>query len=455
MRRLLFAFVCTLIGFTTVPYSGLCQDQPGRSLEAQVADEHEWMLQSEEIRSRIIGVDENGVPKLCGTRPEDLRPSIRRPMEVNTGSASEDEKWMGWELVPGVVPADGSESFYVKVETNLDNIEQVFLKLDNKHSSAIVAPEGESRDQVLLRDDGKGNDDAAEDNVYTSKDLQVDTTGASLISAYWNSRREFRPESLLKEEFRVFAEKADGTKDESVIEPSLLIMETRTHDPGPINSLDSIQVSNNIVNIKGGFGIQKYMRYLGSAVETYVRRAYDHVKDEYDFVTFMSSNHVEILPNPEDKSTNYNAGLYTGAQVDGEHQTVTLLDALGRGLEANNTTHEILHEWAAPPIPDSLGLTRGAHYEPESSVKSLLGGVKWTKNEDDTFTVNCDLGRGGAYTASPLDLYLMGLIEGSEVDTLWAVEEDSYLGGELLHQSGSRPSPTKRSERHCFHRKPP
>jgi hypothetical protein len=434
--RALTALIFILVGLGLLAGPARSQDRPQQSLEDRVADEHEWMLQSEEMRSRITGVGENGVPKLCGTRKEDLRPSTSQSYRLR----KEEEEFAAYELVPGVVPADGSESFYVRVRVSTDGVKQPYIKLDNESFSAIEAPEGESRDKVLLRDDGEGNDAAAGDSVYASKSMSVDTTDALVTPPY----DDFRNESLFSDDFRVFLEKTNGTEEVFLIRPNLLIMESGIHDPGPINATDSIQVSDHIVNLKGGFTVQKRMRFLPTDQTDYAQRIYDHVvDDEYDFISYMSSNHVEIFPNPTEKSRNFISGLYTGSQVDGRSQTENLLDVLGRGLETNNTTHEILHEWSAPPIPDSWGLTRGAHYEPESSVKSLLGGVKWTENEDGNYKINCNLGRGGAYTASLLDLYLMGLIEGSEVDTLWAVADGSFPdyctegfgGGDLVEPS--------------------
>jgi hypothetical protein len=209
-------------------------------MEDRVAKEHEWMLQSEEMRSRIIGVDEKGEPLLCGTREEDLRPTppASRSQQLSGG----EEEFVAWELVPGVVPLDGSESFYVKARVNTDGIDHPFLEIEEApfNPEPIKPPEGESKDHVLLRDDGEGNDEIEGDSVYTSKSLEVDTAGTYRGGA--EPYAEFRSEDLFAHGLKVVVEKVDGTTEEAG-SAELIMMSTGSHDQGTINSLDSVQVS--------------------------------------------------------------------------------------------------------------------------------------------------------------------------------------------------------------------
>jgi hypothetical protein len=190
------------------------------------------------------------------------------------------------------------------------------------------------------------------------------------------------------------------------------------------------------------------MRDITSVRREYANRIYNRVEDQYEIITFFSSNHVEVFPNPDNQYPNFTAGEYLRTQVDyegtglstydatgsygssGKLLGVSILDVAGRSLNSYIATHEILHQWAAF-IPDSLGLTdgsTGAHYEGTSSAKSLVGGMKWSRNENNGFTVDCGWNAlaDPPPTASLLNLYMMGSISGLEVDTLWAVSGDEW-----------------------------
>lgn len=103
---------------------------------------------------------------------------------------------------------------------------------------------------------------------------------------------------------------------------------------------------------------------------------------------------------------------------DGVLLGANVLDAFSRGIRGGNATHELIHQWVSY-TNTSLGLSDGtAHYEARSSAASLVGGFQWVDNGDDTFTLNCDEGQNGAFHAPPIDKYMMGLIDGSDVPPL-------------------------------------
>jgi hypothetical protein len=59
----------------------------------------------------------------------------------------------------------------------------------------------------------------------------------------------------------------------------------------------------------------------------------------------------------------------------------------------------------------------------------MVGGKIWIENHHPrgSFTIDCDEGENGAHHAPPLDLYMMGLIEGDQVPTQRAYDPASPL----------------------------
>ena len=97
-----------------------------------------------------------------------------------------------------------------------------------------------------------------------------------------------------------------------------------------------------------------------------------------------------------------------------------MLDAYERGIWAANATHELVHQWSAY-IDPALGVTEFVgHYDDHSSAGSLVGGFKWVPNGDGSYTIDFDEGRNGATHASDIDLYMMGLLDASQVNPLLA-----------------------------------
>jgi hypothetical protein len=149
---------------------------------------------------------------------------------------------------------------------------------------------------------------------------------------------------------------------------------------------------------------------------------------------FFSTSKIERLPRLS--VPNFHSGVqsavrvnYTGTGLvpfddtaffgsDGRLLGLDVLDAYGRGIVSNNATHELIHQWSSFTSP-MLGLSDGTgHYTYRSSVGSFVGGSLWIDNGDGTFTRNCTEGRNGAHHAPPLDKYMMGLIDGTEVAPL-------------------------------------
>jgi hypothetical protein len=166
-------------------------------------------------------------------------------------------------------------------------------------------------------------------------------------------------------------------------------------------------------------------------------RIYEFLPDWFDFFVLLSTNKLVRVPLSPENSIGGSASSpqvnYSGVGrdqfdfsasygSDGRLLGTSKVDAYSRGVKSFVVTHEIVHQWSAY-IDPSLGLNNTTwHYNSESSAGSLTGGFKWTDNGDGTFTVDCLEGGGGAHRASPLDRYMMGLIDGSEVPTLYAYD---------------------------------
>jgi hypothetical protein len=95
--------------------------------------------------------------------------------------------------------------------------------------------------------------------------------------------------------------------------------------------------------------------------------------------------------------------------------SVNILDTASRGTYSANATHELLHQWLLF-TSSSLGLDDGtAHYNPRVGAASLLGGTQFLDSTNGGVTINCEEGRSRAHYAPPLDRYMMGLIDASNV----------------------------------------
>lgn len=380
---------------------------------------------------RILGPDQDGIPRVCGTTRESARPS---PAELSTRGNELPPETRAWECIPGVIRDDGLEIFRLEVDVNSD-VTRVTLETV---SGFLVPPESPPFD---LRDDGLGDDLIAGDAVFTAGPFRYDTS-AAMPEFYLNDADS--PAGLFSTKVGVLTiEELDGTVANFLIGPEIGVLRSDIPDTCSAALSPNITVSPHLINIRSSAReTQRFLRFLGGDLRRLTNRIYDALPDAIDFCLFLSTNKIERLPRTS--TPNFNAGVHsqvrtnftgTGLTVfddtasygsSGVLLSVNVLDAYTRGLVGKNATHELTHHWSSF-TNISLGLSDGTgHYNPRSSAASLVGGFEWNANGDGTFMLNCNEGRNGAFHAPPIDRYMMGLIDGSAVQPLHINSEINF-----------------------------
>ncbi|MCY2989513.1 MAG: hypothetical protein NTY19_16805 [Planctomycetota bacterium] len=343
----------------------------------------------------------------------------------------------GWETIPSVIHNNATDSFRVEVNTN-GPVQGVTIR---SIDWGIVYP-GSSA--LALRDDGLGLDRVAGDNIWTAGPF------------HWNTARpladhyEHNPDSPAGIEAVSVGEvqitEADGTSGQFLIWPSVGVVRSDIPDITSTSLATNIAVSPHLINIQtSAHETQRALHASGGSIRNLTNAIYQVLPDAYDSFMFFSTDRVELAP--WNSAANYNAGMhntvqrnYTGtgdsvfdnSRLYGSQGRLlgwNLLDTFDRGIWGSSATHELVHQWAAYT---GLGLSDGTgHYVGTSSAGSLVGGTQWIDNGDGTFTMNQGEGRNGAFHASPLDKYFMGLIGPDQLPTTYV-----FTGAKPLPQTG-------------------
>jgi hypothetical protein len=211
-----------------------------------------------------------------------------------------------------------------------------------------------------------------------------------------------------------------------------------------INQLTpSLAFSRHLINVATTTReTQKFLRFLGGDRRNITLPIYQQLPDSIHFLMLFSTYKIEH--QNQTAGPNFVAGVHTTIRVNytgtgrnmfdnsgfygssGVLMSINALDTCDRGIYASNATHELEHQWGVD-TSTSLGLNDGgAHYVSRCSVGSLLGGQRWDSNGSGGWILNCDEGRMyGAHRASPLDLYLMGLLPGASVPDMYIYSSSS------------------------------
>ncbi|MBN1492378.1 MAG: hypothetical protein JXA69_20870 [Phycisphaerae bacterium] len=379
---------------------------------------------------QIFGIDRHGVPLASGTvTMPDASPSL--PFMMSTDDSPVETR--GWECVPGVIRDDGVEIFRLEVRLTTP-VQAVTL---TGVSGALIAPDSTP---LELRDDGQGEDVTANDGVFTTGPFRYNTA-APLPTYYLNDPSSPAGVNIIAVG-QVAIEETSGATTRFLIHPSVGIVDSALPAPS-INTLsDDVQISQNLINVRTATrATQAYLRGTGGNLSGLTTTIYARLPDVIDMFLFFSTYKIERVPYAEPE--NFFAGSHTSVQVNftgtgqpmfdnsaaygsaGTLSGMNVLDAYDRGALSVTAVHEMLHQWAAY-LNSAIGLTDGTgHFLARSSVGSLVGGQQWLDNGDGTFTLNCEEGRNAAHAASPLDRYLMGLIEGNDVPTLHVYDPTS------------------------------
>lgn len=326
----------------------------------------------------------------------------------------------GWECIPGVVRP--GESFVVEIHLP-EPVQAVTL---DALGAGMVAPL-----PVSFRDDGLPPDRVAGDGVYSAGGLQV-AANAMLPAHYMNDPAS--PAGLGMLSVGQVSIHTGSTVESFLIGPRIGVLRADIEPVPVVTASAGLALSPHLINLRTGtWDIPAALRGLGStsALPAVTQALYAHQPDSYDFLMFFSTHRLEW--SPATQAANFTAGAHTGVKVNftgtgralmdrtrqfgsaGRLSGVVVLDVGDRGIYSANATHELLHQWGGW-LDAKLGLVDAeGHYNPRSSVGSLLGGQRWVASADGRLTLDCTEGRNGARQAAPLDLYLMGLLEAAFV----------------------------------------
>ena len=357
----------------------------------------------------------------------------------------------GWETIPGVIRNDGLDSFRVEVDAG-GPVKAVTLRsLSDQLSAPAPLP-------LVLRDDGVLPDRVAGDHVHTAGPF-VYRVGATTPSHYMGDPGSPAGLTAVQVGAIDLKDMADVTTS-FLVGPSVGLLDPSTPTAQARTVSTELTVSAHLANARvSGWGAQASLRGLSADGATEVaQRFYSHLPDACDFLVVISTNRLEsdAAVNAENFVVGQHLSVqvnYTGtghAQMDhsasfgsgGRLLGLVVLDAYDRGLYSANLTHELLHQWGGSLDP-AFGLNDSTgHYNPRSSVASLLGGQRWIPNLDGSYTLDCVEGRNGAHEASPLDKYLMGLIALDQLPNLLTYSDTSPLP---LFRCGTRFNDVTRS----------
>ena len=376
----------------------------------------------------VLGADAAGLPLVCGTAegdPAAAAAGALRPADLGLGGLPPGRR--GWESIPGVIRSDGIESFVVEVDVNAP-ADRVTL---DGISSYLVPP---GTPPVELRDNGQGGDRVAGDHVYTSGFFRYRTAAA--MPAYFANDPAGPGDVFVTQVGTVVIEEAD-TVWTFTQQPGIGLLRAGIVSESAFVLVSPVVAAGaHIINVVTGTrGTQSFLRSRGLSYDLALpaNLVIDALPDMFDFLVFLSSDRVEATPRaaPENfvagahqtvRTSHFGTGqsVFDYSRIYGSRgvlQGVNAVDAYDRGLFSNFVTHELLHQWGSY-LSGTLGLRVGTHYKVQSNVGSLLGGFLWEDTGDGLFDPICSQGSYGASRASPLDLYLMGLVEGGEVPPL-------------------------------------
>jgi hypothetical protein len=293
--------------------------------------------------------------------------------------------------------------------------------------SSVLPETGGS--QQSLRDDGQEGDRVAGDQIWTSVLLRANT--GFFNPTYFSDDTNSPPGLYFWDVGDVNIIELNGQTNGFLLSPQVGFIDPHIPIGVPVSKSADVQVMPHLINVRGtNQASQRFLRATTFDLAAVTMTVYAAIPDTFDMLTFFTSDHVETQPSGS--SVNFTAGRHTSVQVNytgtgqgtydgssswgsaGKLLGVNVLDAGDRGTYANNATHEVLHQWSA--FTDaSLQLEDGTgHYNYRSGTGSLLGGALFIATNGG-YVINCNEGPGGAHTASAMDKYMMGLIDGSAV----------------------------------------
>jgi hypothetical protein len=369
--------------------------------------------------SRILGLDAHGIPIVCGTDSGTGIPA------TSGGATSKNLSGglLGWEVIPSVIRRNGVDTCRVEVDAG-GPVSQVTLDV----SSVYLTPDSGGSHQIL-RDDGLGGDRVAGDNIWTSVTFHANPGGFPPVPIGGDDNSPVGIE--FGEIGSVNVIELTGETNGFLINPQVGMMEPQVPIATPMALSSNFQVMPHVLNIQGtSQAAQRFLRVGAGDIIGLIKTFYATVPDAFDFLTFFTVDHVE--QPPATSSGNFTAGRhapvkvnYTGTGLTPYDSTssygsagrllgFSVLDTDERGVFSGNAMHEQTHQWCSF-TDTSLGLNDGTgHYSYFTGAASLVGGVQFIATNGGYY-INCSEGSGGAHHAPPLDKYMMGFLEASNV----------------------------------------
>lgn len=351
-----------------------------------------------------LGVDAHGHEMVC---------SIEEAGLISL-SATNSEAFQEWEVIPSATVLGTREPIYIylRPKRSVKTARLVF-----------VSPTFETPDSLDFHDDGMDGDEVEGDGTYALgpfylKESEVSVTDKPSVASIGT----------------VQVVGSDDVNSTFITDTSVGVLPVDTQIRSPLNLGADAQITSHLLNVsKSGLSTQEWFRGVDTErLFDFMKTVYHVVEDEYDFVVMLSSGHMERVYEYKNRNSVSGMGLTTQAapfigdwdQSDlyssaGKLQHLMALDYQNRGMIPSTLVHEILHRWGAY-IDASLQIRiPSAHYDVRSSTGSIIGGHPWIKQEDGRFLVDTSIGSGGAYRASSIDLFSMGLLPPTEMPDLY------------------------------------
>lgn len=428
-KRIIIVYKNKCLRFLAPVFILICMAFP--ILGEDTEDLTQVLLKQSVSTKRIHGVDLEGIPLVSGSTGDVVFPSPALQLLPSAGLLY---RTRGWETIPNVIRNDGVDAFRVEIDTN-GPVTSVIM---DGIFPRLIPPEAPP---IELRDDGLGGDRIAGDFIFTSGPFRYNTS-VPMRDFYLHDPSSPAGIDVTTVAGTMNIEELDGTETQFLVKQQVGLLRFDIPETTITRLSPDIVVSPHLVNIRSTTReTQHFLRSLGGNLRNLTNSIYEVLPDVFDFFIFFSTNKVERFPRLTRQ--NFTAGVHSIVQVNytgtglslfdvsgtfgssGRLLGINVIDAYSRGINSNNVTHELIHQWASFTSA-ALGIRdRTPHYKSRSSVGSLVGGFQWIDNLDGTFTINCNEGRSRSRHASPLDKYMMGLIDAGEVPALYVYGEES------------------------------
>ena len=358
--------------------------------------------------------------------------------------------WASWancpdyvRFVPEVILDDGDSTTRLEVMagTDADSVTLTLLPTNDIKVGNTGGCTGGG--DVQLFDDGSHGDARAGDGLYTVGDIKWDTTGsvASPCASFANTG--ITPMFSGYAGKRIGAILIEDAGQEFLINgpPVLHVLsaERFVANDHVVKVAPNIQVASHAINMESTERVLA-KNFIAEALDLrrLAQEFFRTFPDRYDFLHLIEPQETILeqqsgscsVPRPGSAHgtlVQHVTGIGTSSAVDlraayGSAGRLKGFNQIRRGhIEHQGVfVHEIMHEWAAFLDP-SFGLGDGVHWSPNSSMASPLGGCVWQNNEDGTKTILGSFFNFGQL--ADFDLYLMGLLPESEV-------QSAYVAGE-------------------------